>query len=263
MTIKRVKAIAYVISAIVILLVAQVYHSAHLAIAAPAKGVKNIVLVHGAWADGSSWSKVIPLLQADGYTVTAVQNPLTSLSDDVAATKRVIDAQDGPVLLVGHSWAGAVITQAGTDPKVAGLVYVNAFAPDQGQAVGELGKGYPTPPGLGAVKQVGAFLWVSPAGIADFFAPDLPRSESAVLAATQGPIASATFTQKVSSAAWRTKPSWCVVGSQDKMIDPSLERAMAKKIKAKKTLELASSHVSMLSHPDQVASFIASAASSL
>ena len=228
----------------------------------PAKEVKNIVLVHGAWADGSSWDKVIPLLQADGYTVTAVQNPLTSLDDDVAATKRVIDAQDGRVLLVGHSWAGAVITQAGLDPKVVGLVYVNAFAPDQGQSVSQLGQGYPAPPGLGAVKQVGAFLWMSRAGIAKFFGPDLPRSETNVMAATQVPIAAATFGQKLSGAAWRTKPSWCIVGSHDQMIDPSLERDMAKKIKAK-TLVLDSSHVPMLSHPQQVASFIAAAAASL
>ena|SRR5712691_9264975 len=118
--------------------------------AAPAQPIKNIVLVHGAFADGSSWAKVIPILQAKGYNVTAVQNPLTSLADDVAATQRALAQQDGPVILVGHSWAGAVITEAGRDPKVAGLVYVAAFGPDQGEAVGELGKAYPPPPALAA-----------------------------------------------------------------------------------------------------------------
>jgi pimeloyl-ACP methyl ester carboxylesterase len=228
----------------------------------PGKGVKNIVLVHGAWADGSSWAKVIPLLQAQGYTVTAVQNPLTSLSDDVAATKRVIDLQNGPVLLVGHSWGGMVITEVGTEPKVAGLVYVNAFSPDEGQSATDLGKGYPAPPGLNAVGASNGFLWMSPAGVAQFFAPDLSRSETDVLASTQGPIAASSFGDKVTAAAWKTKPSWCVVGTRDQMIDPSLERAMAKKIKAT-VLELDSSHVSMLSHPQEVAKFIASATSGL
>jgi pimeloyl-ACP methyl ester carboxylesterase len=222
--------------------------------------VKNIVLVHGAWADGSSWSKVIPLLQAKGFTVTAVQNPLTSLADDVAATKRAIAKQDGLVLLVGHSWAGAVITEAGTDPKVTGLVYVAAFAPDAGQSAGDTGKGFATPPGLKAVTQADGFLWVTPAGIETYFAPDIPASESAILAATQGPIGAATFGAKLTNAAWKTKPSWFIVATHDQMIDPDQERAMAKKIKAT-TLELPSNHAVMLSHPTEVAKFIVGAAS--
>src|ERR1700730_13899783 len=177
MTIKR--AFAFATSTFVIIAVAAANYAAHAADSV--KGVKNIVLVHGAFADGSSWAKIIPLLQADGYTVTAVQNPLTSLDDDVAATKRVIDTQIGRVLLVGHSWAGAVITQAGVDPKVAGLMYVNAFAPSEGQSVADLGEGYPTPPGNSAFEQHGGFFWMSAAGIAQFFAPDLPRSETGVM----------------------------------------------------------------------------------
>ena len=262
MTFTRAKAIALATSAVVVLAAAASHPPAHAADTGPAKGIKNIVLVHGAFADGSSWAKVILLLKAKGYNVTAVQNPLTGLHDDVAATKRALDGQDGPVLLVGHSWAGVVITQAGADPKVAGLVYVNAFAPSVGQTVGELGNGYPTPPGIKALKQTDGFLWLPASAVAKFFAPDLPRSETDVMASTHGPIAAACFGEKVSAAAWKTKPSWYIVGSQDQMIDPGLERAMAKKIKAK-TLELPSSHVSMLSHPDKVASFIAAAASSL
>ena len=229
----------------------------------PGKGVKNIVLVHGAWADGSSWAKVIPMLQAQGYTVTAVQIPLTSLNEDVAATTRAIDKQDGPVLLVGHSWAGMVITQAGTDPKVVGLVYVDAFAPDVGQSTTELGRGYPPPPGLKAVVAAGSFLWLSPEGVVQFFAPDLPPSEAQVIASTQGPIAAASFDAKVTAAAWKTKPSWAVFGTRDQMIDPDLERAMAKKINAKVLEVDGASHVPMLSQPQKVAAFIAAAAASL
>ena len=232
------------------------------AVSAAATGVKNIVLVHGAFADGSSWSKIIPLLEAKGYKVTAVQIPLTSLDDDVAATKRAIAMQDGQVLLVGHSWGGMVIAQAGTDAKVAGLVYVNAFAPNAGQSANDLGQGYPTPPGIKTLKASNGFLWLPPAAVAEYFAQDLPRSETEVMAATQGPIAAASFGAKVSGAAWQTKPSWYTVGKQDNMINPDLERAMAKKIKAT-TLELDSSHVPMLSQPEKIASFIATAAASL
>jgi pimeloyl-ACP methyl ester carboxylesterase len=226
-------------------------------------GVRNIILVHGAFADGSSWSKVIPLLRARGFTVTAVQNPLTSLKDDVAATQRAIDDRDGRVLLVGHSWAGAVITQIGTDPKVAGLVFVAAAAPNAGQSFGEMAHGYPTPPGIALLKPDAAgFLAMPPSGIATDFAQDLPSSETAVMAITQGPIAAACFSTKVTAAAWKTKPSFYIVATHDRMIDPNLERALAKKIKAR-TLELDSSHAVMLSQPQQLAAFIASAASSL
>jgi pimeloyl-ACP methyl ester carboxylesterase len=228
-----------------------------------ASGVRNIVLVHGAFADGSSWSKVIPLLQARGFTVTVVQNPLTSLADDVAATKRAIDNQDGRVLLVGHSWGGAVITQIGTDPKVAGLVFAAAGAPNAGESFSEMTQGYPTPPGIAILKPDAAgFLALPPPAVAADFA-HLPSSVTAVMVVTQGPIAAACFSTKVTVAAWKTKPSWYIVAKRDRMIDPNLERALARKIKARKTLELDSSHVVMLSRPQQVAAFIASAASSL
>ena len=226
-------------------------------------GVRSIVLVHGAFADGSSWSKIIPLLQSRGFTVTAVQNPLTSLKDDVAATKRAIEVQDGRVLLVGHSWAGAVITQIGTDPKVAGLVFVAAGAPNVGQSFSEMSQGYPTPPGIARLKADAAgFLALPPSAVASDFAQDLSSGETAIMAVTQGPIAAACFSTKVTAAAWKTKPSWYIVAKHDRMIDPNLERSLARKIKAR-TLELDSSHVVMLSRPQQVAAFIANAASSL
>ncbi len=231
--------------------------------AAPAHAAsaqKTVVLVHGAFADGSSWDKVIPMLLAKGLKVVAVQNPLTSLADDVAATKRVVDAQSGPVILVGHSWAGTVITQAGDDPKVAALVYVAAFAPDEGQATADLGKDLPPPPGSAEIHPDAAgFLYLTPEGVAKDFAQDLPAAQTKVMAVTQGPIAGKTFEEKVSTAAWKTKPSWYVVAEKDRMIQPDLERAMAKKIKAK-TTTLPASHVAMLSRPNDVAAVILKAA---
>jgi pimeloyl-ACP methyl ester carboxylesterase len=219
-------------------------------------GQPTVVLVHGAWADGSSWERVVPLLLAKGLRVVAVQNPLTSLADDVAATKRVIASQLGSVVLVGHSWAGTVITEAGTDPKVSALVYVAAFAPDVGQSSSDLGKAGPAPPGLTAVRPDGeGFLYLSARGVAKDFAPDLPAIESNVMASTQGPIAAKILDEKVSHAAWKSKPSWYVVAEQDRMIQPDLERAMAKKMNAK-TTSVASSHVVMLSHPNEVAAVI-------
>jgi pimeloyl-ACP methyl ester carboxylesterase len=223
-------------------------------------GVRNIVLVHGAWADGSSWSKIIPLLEAEGFHVTAVQNPLTSLADDAAATRRALALQDGPTLLVGHSYGGAVITEAGTDAKVAGLVYVAAFAPDEGEAVGELGKEFPAPPGLGELRpDAGGFLSLTPKGINEDFCPDLTAAERALVLATQGPTNGAAFGAKISHPAWRAKPSWYVVAANDRMIPPDLERKFAKAMNAK-TITLSSSHVPMLSHPQDVAAFIIEAA---
>ena len=221
---------------------------------------KTVVLVHGLWADGSSWNKVIPLLQAKGLKVISVQNPLTSLADDVAATKRVIDDQSGPVILVGHSWGGMVITQAGDDPKVAALVYVAAFAPDEGQAIADLVKDLPPPPGAASVRtDSSGFVWLTPEGVAKDFAPDLPAAETQVMAATQGPTPKKTFEDKVSTAAWKTKPSWFIVAQKDREIQPDLERAMAKKIKAS-TTEVPTSHVAMLSRPKDVAAVILKAA---
>jgi pimeloyl-ACP methyl ester carboxylesterase len=227
---------------------------------APAQSVKNIVLVHGAFADGSSWAKVIPILQAKGYHVTAVQNPLTSLADDVAATNRALAQQDGPLILVGHSWAGVVITEAGMDPKVAGLVYVAAFGPDQGEAVSELGKAYPPPPALTApiVDQQG-FMSLPTDAVVKHFASDLPASEASLVAATQGPIKVSAFDAKVSAAAWKTKPSWYIVSKLDEAIAPEEERFFAKRMKAT-TTELNTSHLPMLSQPKAVAAVISAAA---
>ena len=227
---------------------------------ASAPGIKNIVLVHGAFADGSSWAKVIPILQAKGYNVTAVQNPLTSLADDVAATQRTLAQQDGPVILVGHSWGGVVITEAGTDPKVAGLVYVAAFGPDQGEVVGDLGKAYPPPPAFTApIVDAQGFMTLPTDAVLKHFAQDLPPAEARVVAATQGPVSVSAFGSKVSNVAWKMKPSWYIVSAQDGAIAPDEERFFAKRMKAT-TTELKASHVSMLSQPQAVAAVILDAA---
>jgi pimeloyl-ACP methyl ester carboxylesterase len=225
-----------------------------------AEGVHNVVLVHGAWADGSSWAKVIPLLEKAGLTAIAVQNPLSSFDDDLAATRRAIALQDGPVILVGHSWGGVVITEAGADPKVAGLVYVAAFAPDVGVPAGDLGKGFPDPPGLVELRPAAdGYLTMTTKGVMESFAPDLPVAQRKVIAATQGATNSSIFNASVSHAAWKEKPSWYVVAGNDRMISPDLERRFAVDIKAK-TITLASSHVAMLSHPAEVAKLIIEAA---
>jgi pimeloyl-ACP methyl ester carboxylesterase len=222
----------------------------------PAPAAKNVVLVHGAFADASSWSKVIPLLKAKGFRVTAVGNPLTSFADDVAATKRAIAAQDGPTVLVGHSYGGVVITEAGNDPKVVSLVFVAAFAPDAGQSITDLSQGYPKPAGLEqAQPQPEGFLLLSPKGIEEDFAQDLTPSEKAHLVAAQPKTAGSIFGAKPAAAAWRNKPTWYVVSSNDRMIDPGQEEAMAKQINAKTTV-LASSHAAMLSRPKEVADVI-------
>ncbi len=223
--------------------------------------IHNVVLVHGAWADGSSWSKIVPLLEKKGLHVVCVQNPLTSFADDVAATERVIDAQDGPVLLVGHSYGGAVITEAGNDPKVTGLVYVAAFAPDKGESSGSLGKPYGVTPGVTELRPLGdGFLALTPKGVMDDFAPDLPAAERDILLATQTPTQGAALGAEISAAAWRTKPSWFVIASNDRMIAPEQERVTAKRMNAR-TLTLETSHVPMLSRPKEVADFIADATS--
>lgn len=233
-------------------LVAQTSHAAD--------GVRNVVLVHGAWADGSSWAKVIGLLEKAGLHAVAVQNPLTSFDDDVAATKRAIALQDGPVILVGHSWGGVVITEAGSDPKVAGLVYVAAFAPDVGVPVGDLGKGFPEPPGAAELRaDAQGYLTMTTKGVMESFAPDLPVAQRKIIAATQGATNSSVFGAKVSNAAWKDKPSWYVVAANDRMISPDLERQSAATIKAN-TITLPSSHVAMLSHPAEVAKLIIDAA---
>lgn len=230
------------------------------ALAAGQTAVKNVVLVHGAWADGSSWAKVIPLLEKRGLHVVAVQNPLSSLADDVAAAKRAIDAQDGPVVLVGHSYGGAVITAAGNNPKVSRLVFVAAFAPDVGEAVGTTAKDFAPPPVGPEVQPIAdGYLILTNKGVAEDFAQDLPSGEKQLLAATQGPTSGSVFGAPISEAAWRHKPSWYVVAEHDRMINPDYERFAAKRMGAK-TLTLPTSHVPMLSKPEEVAAFIAEAA---
>lgn len=225
------------------------------------KGVKNIVLVHGAFADGSSWSRVISILQAKGYNVIAVQNPLTSLADDVAATKRAIAVMDGPVLLIGHSYGGMVVTQAGNDPKVAGLVYVCALVPTEGQSAADLAAAWPSP-GPTEFQENGGFLTLSNKGIHADFAQDLPFETRDLIYSTQVPWAVQGTMDKATQAAWRTKRSWFVIGIEDQMVPVALARTEAKMIGAT-TLELHSSHVPMISQPDKVAGFIVSAAEGL
>jgi pimeloyl-ACP methyl ester carboxylesterase len=228
---------------------------------APA-GVRNIVLVHGAFADGSSYAKVIPLLVAQGFRVTAVQNPLSSLAADVAATKRAIAMQDGPVLLVGHSWGGMAISEAGNDPRVAGLVYIAAIVPQDGQTANDVLKPYPPTPGLGHMKPDSAgYLSLTRQGIEEDFVPDLPPAERALVYATQGPWNSAALAEQVMSPAWKTKPSW-FIAVDDRILPADYELAIAKRIKAK-TTTLRSGHVPMLSRPREVAAVIIDAANSV
>ncbi len=218
--------------------------------------VKNVVLVHGAFAEGSSWSKVIPLLQTQGLQVTSVAIPLTSFADDVAATRRAIAAQQGPVILVGHSYGGVVITEAGNDPQVVGLVYAAAFAPDAGQSITEISAKFPKPAGLDKlVPLADGFLLLSPEGIAQDFAQDLTNQEQALLVAVQPQTAGSLFHATPTAAAWHEKPTWYIVASHDRMIAPEQEQSMAQQMHATTTV-LSSSHVVMLSQPNQVAKVI-------
>jgi pimeloyl-ACP methyl ester carboxylesterase len=222
--------------------------------------VKNIVLVHGAFADGTSWSKVIPLLEADGYHVVAVQNPLTSLADDVAATKRAIALQDGPVILVGHSWGGAVITQAGNDPKVAGLVYVAAYAPDVGESANDASSPYGLTEGQKSIRlDDQKFATMTSQGMLEDFAQCLPIAERKLILAVQGESYGPMFAEKLTSAAWKTKPSWVVISADDRMLPPAMERAEEKKLNATATV-LPTCHLAMLKAPVKVASVISDAA---
>jgi pimeloyl-ACP methyl ester carboxylesterase len=226
-------------------------------------GIKTIVLVHGAWADGSSWSKLIPLLQAKGLHAVAVQNPLSSIADDVASTNRLINAQDGPVLLVGHSYGGAVITEAGNNPKVAGLVYVAAFAPEEGETLGGMAQKFPPTPTFGEIQPIeDGYLLLTHKGVFDYFAQDLAPEEKELVLAAQGATQSAILSTPIKKAAWHSKPSWFVIASNDQAISPEQEASTAKRMGAK-TLTLSSSHLPMLSQPEKVADFVIEAAASL
>ena len=221
--------------------------------------VRNVVLVHGAYADGSSYARVIPLLRARGLNVTAVQNPLTSLAADVAATRRAIARQDGPVILVGHSSAGMVITEAGNDPRVAGLVYISAIVPDDGQSATDALRGYPPTPGLAEQKpDASGYLTITRKGVMEDFVPDIPVAEREVVYETQGDWNSTFLDERITTAAWKTKPSWVILVN-DRMVPPEHERAAAKRIGAT-AVTIDSGHVPMLSKPAEVAAVIVDAA---
>jgi len=225
---------------------------------------KNIVIVHGAFADGSGWEGVYRILTNDGYNVTIVQNPLVSLDADVTATQNVLGSQDGPTVLVGHSYGGAVITQAGNDPKVKSLVYVAAYVPDVGQSVGDLlavaDKSVPGPPILIDGKK--GIAVIDREKFPEAFAADVDRKKAEFMAASQAPLGLPAVGTKIKTAAWKTKPSFYIVSSQDHMIPPADERKFAVKAKAVQTFEFDASHAVFISHPDEVAKVIEQAAAS-
>lgn len=221
--------------------------------------VQNVVLVHGAYADGSSWAAVIERLQSEGLTVTAVQNPLTSLADDVAFTRRILALQDGPTILAGHSFAGTVITEAGVDPHVVGLVYVAARAPDGGEDYGALAQGFPAPPASAGLVYADGFGSLTEAAFLDDFANGLEPEKARVLYAVQGRISETLFQGRTTVAAWRSKPAWYAVSRQDRTISPELQRFMAKRMNAT-TVEIDAGHLSLITNSDQIAALILDAA---
>lgn len=224
------------------------------------EAAKNVVLVHGGFADGSGWQKVYNILKKDGYKVTIVQNPTTSLADDVAVTKLAIAQQDGPVVLVGHSYGGVVISEAGTDPKVQSVVYIAAFAPDQGESVQTLianpPPGAPQPPIL---PPQDGFLFLDRAKFAASFAADVPAADAAFMADSQVPWGVEALAGAVTAPAWKSKPSWYLVATEDKMIPPPAQQMMAKRAGAT-VVEVAGSHAIYVSKPDAVAKIIEQAA---
>lgn len=232
--------------------------AAGVAAATPPSSIKNVVLVHGAFADGSGWEDVTKLLEKDGYNVAVVQPPETSLGDDVKATQRTLASLNGPAVLVGHSYGGAIITEAGNDPKVAALVYIAAFQPDAGettmaliQKIPAASKGIkPTPDG---------FLYLDPTVFAADFAADVPKAKAQFMAQSQVLPAAAAFTTPITTAAWKNKPSWAMVASSDRSINPELERWMYKRSNSH-VAEVNGSHVIYISHPKEVAQLIEQAA---
>jgi pimeloyl-ACP methyl ester carboxylesterase len=226
---------------------------------ANAQPVKNVVLVHGAFADGSGWRGVYEDLTARGYRVTIVQNPLTSLADDVAATHRALDRQDGPAILVGHSWGGTVITEAGVHPKVRGLVYVSALSPDAGETTAQQYAGYTTPPEFVIETGEDGYGFIKPDAFAAGFAADASETDAAFLRDAQVPINMSVFATKLEHAAWRTLPSWAVIATDDKAFDQRMLQDMAKRTGAKVT-NVAASHAVYLTQPKVVADVIDEAA---
>lgn len=219
---------------------------------------RNVVLVHGLFADGSSWSEVIPRLQARGLNVTSVQNPLTTLPDAVAAARRVLDRQDGPTVLAGHSFSGMIVTEVGVHPKVSALVYIAARAPDAGEDYGALAKKFPTPPASAGIVFDGDEGRLSEETFLRDFAGDISEAKARALYAVQWPFHKELLAGRTTNAAWRSKPSYYAVSTKDRTINPDLERFMAKRMGAT-TVELDSSHVSLISHPKEVAELILAA----
>jgi len=231
------------------------------ATAAFAAPVHNIVLVHGAFVDGSGWRPVYDILTHDGYAVSIVQEPLTGLDDDVTATKRVLDQQDGPAILVGHSYGGAIITEAGNDAHVAGLVYIAAHAPDVGETESDNGKRYPAIGRDAITKTPDGYTFIDPARYHAEFAADLSPAEAAFEAHSQGITAAKVFTTPIADPAWKTKPVWYMVAKSDHIISPDLERMYAARAHARKTVEIpGASHSVYRSHPMEVARLIEDAA---
>ena len=233
------------------------------AVPASAAPIENIVLVHGAWVDASGWKAIYDILTKKGFKVTMVQEPQTSFADDVAATKRVLDIQNGPTLLVGHSYGGSIITEAGVHPKVVGLVYVAAHAPDVGENESALGKKTPSVLGKtnGAIKKTAdEFTYLDTADFLTLFAPDLPRESAEFMARSQVLAAAKVFSAPLTAAAWKTKPSWGIVAGDDQIISPSLEGWYYARAKSH-TIEIkGASHAVFASHPEEVAAVIAEAA---
>jgi pimeloyl-ACP methyl ester carboxylesterase len=248
----------YAVAALVFLLMSATLNAGA---AGPApSGIKNVVLVHGAFADGSGWEAVAKILEKDGYTVSVAQPPETSYADDQKYTKAAIDAMGGPVVLVGHSYGGSIISEAGNDPNVAALVYIAAFALDEGESCAAIEQALP--PASKAIKpDSNGNFWIDQEHFAADFAADVPPATSHFMAVSQVPISADSFTHKVTSPAWRSKPTWYMVASADRSINPDQERMMAKRAKAK-TVEVNASHVAYMSHPKETAKLIEEAATS-
>jgi pimeloyl-ACP methyl ester carboxylesterase len=238
---------------------ASILFQGNAAVAQPAPNARNVVLVHGLFADGSSWSEVIARLQAAGLNVTSVQNPLTTLPEAVASAERVLARQDGPTVLVGHSFSGMIVTEAGTHPNVSALVYVAARVPDAGEDYTALAKTFPTPPASAGIVFDGDEGRLNEAAFLRDFAGDLPEAKAKVLYAVQEPFQKALLTGKTTHAAWRSKLSFYAVSTEDRTINPDLERFMAKRMGAK-TIEVKASHLSLISHPDEITRLILEAA---
>src|SRR4029077_1565535 len=230
-------------------------------IAAPPTGIHNVLLVHGAFADGSGWEAVAKILEKDGYTVSVLQEPETSYAEDQKFAKTALDAMDGPVVLVGHSYGGSLITEAGNHSKVAALVYIAAFELDTGESCATIEQALPQASKAFKPDSSGNW-WIEQAHFAADFAADIPRDQAEFMALSQLPISTDAFTHKVTSPAWKTKPTWYMVATADRSINPDQERMMAKRAKAK-TVEVNSSHVAYISHAKETAKLIEEAATSV